>query len=277
MARPPRIEYPGAVYYVTSRAGGGRKVFRSPGDPLDWLNILGNICHRYNWVIKSYCLMPDHYHLVVRTDQPTLSIGMRQLNGIYTQNYNERYSTAGKLFKGRFRSVHVQEDFYLEELVKYVLDSPLRAGFTKFPFQYKWSSCRFLKDAENRPDWLSTDWCTAGFIDLLLSADKYRVNDESGSVLNRVRKQIYLGDVDFEKRVRELGASADDNPRSSERKSGNIGIDRFVEECDTRDEAIAKAYYSGEYSMKEIGEHFSLHYSTVSRIIKAFEGTDTGN
>ena len=88
MARPLRIEYPGALYHVTSRGNGGNRIFRIDKDREYFLDLLGFIIERFHWLCHAWCLMDNHYHLVVETPEGNLSRGMRQLNGIYTQKYN---------------------------------------------------------------------------------------------------------------------------------------------------------------------------------------------
>ncbi len=273
MARPPRIEYPGALYYVSSRCKSGRNIFQNRYDPVEWLNILANICTRYRWIVYSYCLMPDYYHLVVQTPDANLSLGMRQLNGIYTQFYNEKYSRSGHLFKGRFKSVHVQKETYLHRLTRFILNSPVRSGFAKYPYQYKWSSCRYLKSSEGTPSWLDTDWCDDEFVNELLTPELYRGANEDKEFLNNVRKQIFLGDDEFEKKVKQYAQEGKGITGSWDKNGESVyeELDRLARQSDNRDEIIYRAYYSGKYSMKEIGDYFSLHYSTVSRIIKAYE------
>jgi len=264
MARPLRTEFPGAVYYITSRGIDNRKVFLDKYDPEEWLEIFGTVCKRYNWKVYAYCLMPDNYQIVAETISPSLSIGMRQLNGIYTQNFNTRHNNHGNIFRGRFKSVHIQKEKFLDQVVKNVLGSPVRAGFVKYPYQYKFSSCRFLRDSSACPDWLDTvslSYELAGE----LTGSEYERDTASENIFNNVRMQIFLGDDQFIDWISNYNEpdNEDDNELSD--------LKRFVAESNSRDEAITNAYLSGNYSMKEIGEYFSLHYSTVSRIIKNFE------
>src|SRR3546814_7896989 len=104
MARPLRLELPGAAYHLTALGNGGQPVFRGAEDSLLFLEILGESCTRFDWRCFGYCLLPDRYHLVVETRQPTLARGMRQLNGRYTQAFNRRHGIGGHVFQGRYRS-----------------------------------------------------------------------------------------------------------------------------------------------------------------------------
>ncbi|MCS6318519.1 MAG: transposase, partial [Nitrospira sp.] len=116
MARPLRIEVPGAVYHVTSRGNARQDIVADDGDRAQWLTVLAHVVDRYGWRGHAYCLMDNHYHLLVETPQPNLSLGMRQLNGRYTQDYNRRHERVGHLFQGRFKAILVEKDAHLLEL-----------------------------------------------------------------------------------------------------------------------------------------------------------------
>ena len=128
MARPLRIEYEGAVYHVTSRGNARKRIFKDNRDRETFLSTLDTVVVRYNWFCHSYCLMDNHYHIMVETPDANLSMGMRQLNGIYTQQYNRRHHQTGHIFEGRFKAILVQKDHYLLELCRYVVLNPVRAG-----------------------------------------------------------------------------------------------------------------------------------------------------
>jgi len=108
MARPLRLQFPGAVYHLTSRGNARQKVFFTDADRELFLKTLTGVVRRYDWVCHAYCLMADHYHLLVETPKANLSIGMRQLNGIYTQSFNRRHNRTGHLFQGRFKAILVE-------------------------------------------------------------------------------------------------------------------------------------------------------------------------
>ena len=93
MSRPLRIEFPGALYHLTSRGDGREAIYRETADRLMFLEVLGEVCARFNWACHAYCLMGNHYHLLMETRDGNLSSGMRQLNGVYTQRFNRRHST----------------------------------------------------------------------------------------------------------------------------------------------------------------------------------------
>ena len=103
MSRPLRIEFPGAVYHITSRGNARQDIFLNDGDRSTFLNILASVVEKYNWICHAYCLMDNHYHLLLETLDPNLSLGMRQLNGVYTQTFNKRQQRVGHVFQGRYK------------------------------------------------------------------------------------------------------------------------------------------------------------------------------
>ena len=130
MARPLRLEFPGAIYHLTSRGNARHKVFFTDADRELFLNTLTRVVRRYDWVCHAYCLMANHYHLLVETPKANLSIGMRQLNGIYTQSFNRRHNRTGHLFQGRFKAILVERESHLLELCRYIVLNPTRNGET---------------------------------------------------------------------------------------------------------------------------------------------------
>ena len=109
MARPLRIEYPSAVYHVTARGNARRKIYMDDTDRQQFLTILGSTIGQYNWLCHAYCLMDNHYHLLIETPDPNLSLGMRQLNGVYTQFFNRQHKRPGHVFQGRFKAILVDK------------------------------------------------------------------------------------------------------------------------------------------------------------------------
>ena len=113
MARPLRLEFPGALYHVTTRGDGREEIYLSDEVRAAWLTILGQVCVRFNWVCHANCLMTGHYHIVIETPDANLSKGMRQHNGVYTQCLNRGHGRVGHVFQGRFKAILVEKDSYL--------------------------------------------------------------------------------------------------------------------------------------------------------------------
>ena len=121
MSRPLRLEIAGGLYHVTSRGDRREDIYDSDEDRQAWLVLFGEVCKRFNWRCHAYCLMSNHYHIVVETPEGNLSQGMRQLNGVYTQNFNRSHNKAGHVFQGRYKAILVEKDSYLLELARYVV------------------------------------------------------------------------------------------------------------------------------------------------------------
>lgn len=140
MARPPRSLTPGGVYHVTSRGNRRGPVFTTDGEYLLFLDLVRQVALRRRWRVYAYCLMQNHYHLVVATTQADLSAGMRVINGEYAQWFNRLHALVGHVFQGRFHSVVVESDSHLLELLRYLALNPVRAGLCATPAEWRWGS-----------------------------------------------------------------------------------------------------------------------------------------
>ena len=146
MARPLRIEFPGALYHVTARGNARAPIFLEDADRQLLLATLGDAHERHGWLCHAYCLMPNHYHLLLGTPEANLSQGMRQLNGLYTQRFNRRHDRVGHVFQGRFKGILVERGAHLLELARYIVLNPVRAGIVACAEAYRWSSLRATQD-----------------------------------------------------------------------------------------------------------------------------------
>ena len=140
MSRPLRIEFPGAVYHVMNRGLNRNSIFLENKDYELFGETLGQACRLFNVELYAYCLMPNHYHLLVSTPLGNISRFMRHLNGVYTQRFNRKYQCDGPLFRGRFKSILVQEDSYLLQVVRYIHKNPVKAKIVDRLNRFKWSS-----------------------------------------------------------------------------------------------------------------------------------------
>src|SRR4030067_2892421 len=158
MARPLRIEYEGAVYHVTSRGNERKRISRDDNDQELFLNTLEKVSKRYNWYCHAYCLMNNHYHLIIETPEGNLSKGMRQLNGVYTQLFNKRHKKTGHIFQGRYKAILIQKDSHLLEACRYVVLNPVRAKIVHKLEDWKWSSYRSTAGLDKPHLCLTTEW-----------------------------------------------------------------------------------------------------------------------
>jgi putative transposase len=267
MARPLRLEFPGAISSDQPRQR-RQKVSLSDADRELFLSILSRVVSRYGWLCHAYCVMANRYHLLIETPKANLSIGMRQLNGIYTQSFNRRHNRVGHLFQGRFKAIRVERESHLLELCRYIVLNPLRVKGSGRAQTWKWSSYR--------NGWTGA---SAGVSEHGLDTHPIRQETDtsaeavpgivSDGFANRLwedlKGQIYLGRGLSEKHAArnqdlkeiprvQLGAKP-----SLQRKFAKSG-----------EKAIAEAYDHG-YRLHEIAARLGVHYATVSRRLKKIE------
>ena len=140
MARPLRIEYPGALYHITSRGNNKQDIFLDDSDRISFLEILSKVIEEREWLCYAFCLMGNHYHLLIETPKANLSRGMQQLDSVYARRFNKRHERVGHLFQARFHAALIEKEVYLLEVLRYTVLNPVRAGLCKDPAFYKWSS-----------------------------------------------------------------------------------------------------------------------------------------
>lgn len=154
MVRPLRIAYPGALYHVTSRGDRRESIALDDKDRALFLTTVAEALQRFDARALAYCLMGNHYHLLLQTHEANLSRLMRQLNGVYTQAFNRKHGLLGHLFQGRFKAILVDSAAYLLEVCRYVDLNPVRAKMVASPESYAWSSYRALAGLSSAPPWL---------------------------------------------------------------------------------------------------------------------------
>jgi REP element-mobilizing transposase RayT len=284
MARPLRIEFTGAVYHVTSRGNARQAIFIDDEDRGQFLDVLSTVVERFKWLCHAYCLMENHYHLLIETPNANLSKGMRELNGVYTQGFNQRHRRVGHLFQGRYKAILVEKDNHLLSLCRYVVLNPVRVGLIKRPEQWRWSSYRVTMGLVKRPSFLTIDWVLSQFGGRKkVAMEKYRrfVMEGIGkeSPWETLKGQIFWGTEEFIKQLRGLleeKGGLKEVPRAQryvarsslkELFKGKKGKERRAE-----DRIIYDAYVRYGYTMEEIAEYLGFHYATISRAIKRVEG-----
>jgi len=163
MARPLRVEYPGAYYHVMNRGNAGEKIFVGGGDKEKFLEYLEKAAEQFSIVIHSYCLMGNYYHLLIETPEPNLSVAIQWLNVSYATFFNKRHHRYGHLFQGRFKAILVDVDEYLMQLSRYIHLNPVCAKIVDHPIDYPWSSYPAFMGAVEKPLWLNTGWLLTVF------------------------------------------------------------------------------------------------------------------
>jgi putative transposase len=277
MARPLRLEFDGAFYHVTSRGNSRQDIYFEQEDYQRFLDILGRVCQRHNWRIHAYCLMTNHYHLLVETPKGNLSAGMQQLNGVYTQYVNRHYQRCGHVFQGRFKRILVDTDIYYKTLVRYVLQNPLRAGMVTQLAEYYWSSYHATAGSCTAPDWLVTYDVLARFdVDktkAVAAFEAFCEHIDDTSMWDNLTNQIFLGDEAFTavqlSKLTSVGG-VHDIPKI-QRRPPPSPLPNYELQYDSRNEAILAAYQSGVYSMTQLATYFQLHVSTISKLVAKFK------
>jgi len=279
MTRPLRLEFNGAIYHVTSRGNARQVIFLNGEDFADFLSVLASVVKRYHFLLHAYCLMDNHYHLLIETPEGNLSKGMRQLNGIYTQRFNQKHQRVGHLMQGRYKAILVDKDNYLLELCRYIVLNPVRAGIVKDPKDYRWSSYQATAGYSNTPG-LSSDWILSQFGEEQKKAVRqYQAFVLSGikaaSPLETVKGQLYLGKEAFMDQIGHLlqGKEKSKEIPRKQRYITRLSLKEVLiyRNKNQRDQAISIAYLKYAYTLKEIAEYLGIHYTTVSRAVKRIE------
>ncbi len=212
MTRPLRLEFSGAVYHITARGDRREAIFLDDEDRQRFIRLLGRETGQQKWLLYAYCLMDNHYHLLLETPEPNLGRGMRRLNGVYTQAFNRRHSLVGHVLQGRYKSILVDRDAYLLELCRYVVLNPVRAGIVDNPAAWRWSSYQATAAEVPAPQWLDTSKVLGLFHPELATAHHaYSRFVAQGlgapSPWENLSGQIYLGGEVFLERMQRLAAT----------------------------------------------------------------------
>lgn len=279
MSRPVRIEFPGAHYHITSKGIKGRAVFLSDEDRVSFLNVLSAVVSRYGWLIHSYVLMNDHFHLVMGVPEANLSKGMRQLNGVYTQQFNRTHGQEGPLFQGRFRSVLFETDTFLLPLCRHVVLNPVRTGEVRSPQAWRWSSHRAVAGIVRAPSFLHQEDLLAGFGHRTNGRrQKYKEYVKAGiggaSPLEQRCNQVLLGSPKFLNEMQPIlngEKLAKRGPKRAKRRRSLSTLFRNIDSKTKaeRNELIRRAHLEHAYTLMEIGDHLGLHYTTVSKVVNS--------
>ena len=239
MARQLRIEYPDAYYHVTARGNERKGIFKSDKDRGKFLSYLESAVKRYDAVIHAWCLMSNHYHLLVETPSGNLSQIMQHINGAYTNYFNTKRKRSGHLFQGRYKGILVEADEYALELSRYIHLNPVRIGIVNEPGDYKWSSFQEYAGKRKAPDWLSTEFIL-GYFDKSEQAAQKQYNEfveevlgkEHESPLLQMVASTILGTPEFVAAIQEQhldGKSPHRNLPALKQLKGKPTIDQIVE------------------------------------------------
>lgn len=247
---------PGAIYHVTSRGNRRSAIYLDKRDHLIWLEKLADTVEKHDFKIHAYCLMPNHFHLLVETVQANLSEGMHMLNATFCQHFNRRHDLTGHVIQGRFHAVHVGKNAQLLAVARYVSLNPVRAKLVSDPKDWEWSSHRHFLQPEHAPAWLETGWLLSQFGD--------------GDIQQQIAR--------YESFVAAGIGLQDPLGLHTERNNLTLGqplpLKFYAELYPNRDEAMARAYQSKAYTRQQIADGFQVSIKTVTRAIQGFPPTD---
>ena len=270
MSRPLRIEYPGAVYEITVRGNAGLTVFKQDDDRVLFLQNLGKVCERLGWICYAYCLLDSEYQLLIETPKPNLSQGMREVNGVFTQAMNRKYQQRGHIFEGRFQAIVVEKALYLAEIHRKLALLPIHKQLASYPDDWIWSHYRGIMGKDWAPSWLNWKPFLKTFSSNTGEARRqyaeFVAKDDYQQQPFPITARIILGSEDFIENIQQLIPQQIISSKIFKLQNLNKSLTEFQLRYKTRNEAIREAYNSGDFTLVEIGGHFKLHYSTVSRI-----------
>jgi putative transposase len=289
MSRPLRIEFPGAIYHLTSRGDRRESIYRDDTDRRSQLTIIAHATDRFDAQVLAYCLMGNHYHLVMHTRQANLSRLMRQINGVYTQTYNRRHGLTGHVFQGRYKAILVDRDAYLLALCRYVERNPVAAGMVRSPGDWAWSSYRAHVDLAPTPGWLDTDglhgYLRGRPVESL--ADRRRACARYAALVDQASEsdatfwqdalhgQVFLGDETFAEQMQGKAPAATrtakDIPKAQRRLRAGTWSGYLALFDGDRDRALHAAYRDGGMTMTALARQAQLSVAHVGRRIAAVE------
>ncbi len=278
MARPLRIEYPGAFYHVISRGNERKSIFRGVSDYELFLETLRDASERFDVLIHAYCLMPNHLHLLIQTKDANLSLFMKRLLGVYTIRFNRRYKRHGHLFQGRYKSYLVDQDNYFLQLSRYIHLNPVKARLSTSPEGFQWSSMRFfLKD--KGPSFLHKEFTLKNFD----SPKAYHAFVKEGIAdQNNLPKPLggcILGSESFLQNFAKQIQKHKTKDISGKKDLLRVAIPRLEKLTEGKDRSfqIYCFWRYGRLTQRQIGEMFQRTHAAVSQNIHRFKAKLTND
>ena len=276
MARPLRIQFPGAIYHVTNRGNGRQLIFVDSRDRQEFIGTLAICLKEFGAILHSYCLMGNHYHVILETPRGNLSRIIQRLNSVYSQNFNRRHQKVGHVFQGRFAARLVQKETHLHQASRYVVMNPVHAGLVKFPQDWRWSSYRAIAGYSMVPKWLDKVqtlnlFGAGGNREKILRyrrfvMEKLDSREEKEPLVwatrkfvEKLRKRIRPKELDHKFTRKQRFVS---RPTLRELFNGKMSRRK-------RDETIYRAFKACGYTQAGIAKNADISAARVSRIIKA--------
>ncbi len=279
MARALRIEFRGALYHIINRGVGQMMIYHNDKDWKKFLGFQERVISQFNWICHAYCLMGNHYHLLIEIQDPNLARGMKLLNQLYSQFYNFKYQRCGPVFQGRYKAWLVEKEEHFLENSRYIVNNPVKANLVQHPSEWPWSSFNATCGNERKPAYLETDFVLSHFSSSRRKAQSMYeafvlAGNEDHSPFHETRNQIFMGSETF---VREVFKNI--NNRDSLRNIPREQIladrpdltellgERILISKERRNQKIKEAFEAHQYTLKEIGSFLGLHPDYLSRLL----------
>lgn len=294
MARPLRVEFPGAFYHITSRGNEKKIIFNSDEDRERFFRYLKEACRRFAVRIHAYCLMGNHYHLLLETPQANLCRYMQMINSGYTTYFNFKHRRSGHLFAGRYKAILIEEDSYAQELSRYIHLNPVRARIVRTPEEYAWSSYNYYICSKKSPEFLTVKFVLRYFAHRENEArKKYRrfvetsLSSEMANPFKKVRAGLILGTDKFVQLIKDRYLDHEKNckdlPSLRELRKNHLSPEAIInvlkgeEDLTERERVRMTAYFLRKHTgetLEEIGRRFPRELSapTISKIVSKFDG-----
>jgi putative transposase len=278
MARPLRVQFPGGLYHVSARGNEQKLIFADDVDCDSFLRVLALVVERYHVLCHAYCLMNNHYHLLLETPDSNLSHAMRQLNGVYSQRFNRRHGRTGHLLGGRFHAVVVHRDAHLREVSRYIVLNPVRAGLVDDPAEWRWSSYLATVGEAFVPSFLTTEWLL-GLSGMTERAGAQRAYCEFVRArVDEMPEAPTRLESDFGAPRSKLavppgfkaGGRLSEIPRA-QRFAGRPTLNEVFSGVASRADRNARCAFavrSFGYTLRELADFLDLHYATISRVLE---------
>lgn len=278
MSRPLRLQLAGGIYHVTARGNDRRLIFEDDDDCARFLIVLSSAVARYHVRCHGYCLMGNHYHLLLQTLESNLSAAMRHLNGVYTQRFNRRHQRCGHVLQGRFAAQLVDGEAYLREVCRYIVLNPVRAGLVAHPGEWRWSSFLATAGKTAAPGFLSVDWVRSlsGATTRAEAMRRFVSFVEAGigvsePPVDHFRSKPVMGEGLVERlgERRREATGCIEFPRA-QRFASRPPLARIfagVASKVDRNDRVVLAVRDYGYTMREVAEFLGRHYATISRVL----------
>jgi len=279
MARPLRIQYPGAMYHIISRGIGRMTIFHNEKDWTKFISFMARVIKKYNWICHAYCLMGTHYHIFLETPDANMVPGMKQLNQFYSQFYNWKYQRVGPVLQGRYKAWLVDRKEKFLDNSRYIVNNPVEANLVQHPSDWPWSSYRATRGVEKVPGYLETDFLLSHFSSSRKKAqtmyeDFVLAGIVMESPLLEAKNQIFLGSDSFIADAIQHVENADllsDIPKV-QKLAARPSLESIFEtgsiiSKEIRNLKIKEAYEKHRYTLREIGQHLQLNADYLSRLL----------